>query len=53
VEDLMLEHSNKAALIITGISKSRIKHLGIDCFCGYEELGNILFAYSHDVIPIE
>ena len=53
MEDLMLEHSNKAALIITGISKSRIKHLGIDCFCGYEELGNILFAYSHDVIPIE
>jgi amino acid transporter len=53
VENLMLEHSNKAALIITGISKSRIKHLGIDCFCGYEELGNVLFTYSQDIIPIE
>ncbi len=53
VENLMLEHSNKAALIITGISKGSIKHLGVDCFCGYEELGNVLFTYSHDIIPIE
>jgi amino acid transporter len=53
IKTLMNEHSTDAGLIITGIKDEYIKHKGIDAFSECEDLGDVLFVYTHKKIPIE
>lgn len=50
---LMKKHSADAGLIITGIHNELIKHKGQKVFEGLDELGDVLFVYTHKRIAID
>jgi amino acid transporter len=50
---LMCTHSADAGLVITGVRDNLIKQKGIESFSACREMGDVLFVYSQNQIPIE
>jgi hypothetical protein len=53
VKTLMKKHSEKAGLLITGVREENLNHYGEKVFADCDDLGDILYVYTHNKIPIE
>lgn len=53
LKTLINKNSKEAGLVITGVRDEIIKLNGIKTFSGCEDLGDVLFVYTHKKIPIE
>ena len=47
-KDIINSYSADAALTMIGLREEGLKNLADELFSGYDELGNVLFLYSHD-----
>ncbi len=52
-KELIHKHSRDAGLVITGVRDEMLKHNGIATFSSCDDLGDVLFVYTHKKIPIE
>lgn len=50
---LMCTHSKNAGLVINGIQDKMIKQKGIEAFSTCSEMGDVVFVYTQNHIPIE
>ncbi len=50
---LMKKHSERAGLLITGVREENLNHYGEKVFADCADLGDILYVYTHNTIPIE
>lgn len=50
---LMCTHSKDAGLVINGIQDKMIKQKGIEAFSTCSEMGDVVFVYTQNHIPIE